>query len=178
MLHKCCWNASGMLLKCSSIIMLLYVVCKPMDIHGYTDIRWIWICCAIHAHGYFCRRGTVRLMDLDLDLVLQYPSKPAPLASACQLRRVVLGQNNLIVKCVQEAREPLSSRAQACLQARGPSSSSLMGSKYKTSSSWAYLHSLELGSLTALILHYPWSLILLVSHLWGYIYITLDYSLL
>jgi hypothetical protein len=160
MLHKCCWNAFGMLLKCSSIIMLLYIVCKPMDIHGYTDIWQIWICSAIHAHGYFRRWGTVRLMDLDLDLVLQYPSKPAPLPSARQLWRVVLGQNNLIFECVQQARETLSSRAQACLQARGPSSSSLVGSKYKTRSSWAYLHSLELGSLTALLLHYPWSLIL------------------
>jgi hypothetical protein len=70
--------------------MLLYVVCKPMDIHGYTDIRRIWICSAIYAHGYFRRRGTVRLMDLDLDLVLQYPSKPAPLPSARQLCELCL----------------------------------------------------------------------------------------
>jgi hypothetical protein len=45
------------------------------------DIRWVWIWSDIHAHGYFHGRGTMRLMVLDLDLILQYPSKPAPLPS-------------------------------------------------------------------------------------------------
>jgi hypothetical protein len=63
------------------MIMVMYIVCKPMDIHGYLDIRWIWIWSDIRTHGYFHGRGNVRLMDLDLDLVLQYPSKPAPLPS-------------------------------------------------------------------------------------------------
>jgi hypothetical protein len=56
-------------------------VCKPMDIHGYPDIRWVWIWSDIYAHGYFHGRGKMRLMDLDLNLVLQYLSKPAPLSS-------------------------------------------------------------------------------------------------
>jgi hypothetical protein len=63
------------------MIMVMYIVCKPMDIHGYLDIRWVWIWSDIRTHGYFHGRGNVRLMDLDLDLVLQYPSKPAPLPS-------------------------------------------------------------------------------------------------
>jgi hypothetical protein len=50
-----------------------------MDIHGYMDNQRVWIWSAIHAHEYFCGRGTMRLMDLDL--ILQYPSKPAPLTS-------------------------------------------------------------------------------------------------
>jgi hypothetical protein len=37
---------------------------------------------SIHiAHRYFHGRDKVRLMNLDLDLVLQYPSKPASLSS-------------------------------------------------------------------------------------------------
>jgi hypothetical protein len=60
---------------------MMYIVCKIMDIHGYSDIQWVWIWSDIHAHGYFHGRGKMRLMDLDLDLVLQYPSKPAPLPS-------------------------------------------------------------------------------------------------
>jgi hypothetical protein len=72
-----------MLLKWSNIMM--YIVCKIMDIHGYSDIQWVWIWSDIHAHGYFHGRGKMRLMDLDLDPVLQYPSKPAPLPS---LRRI------------------------------------------------------------------------------------------
>jgi hypothetical protein len=43
------------------------------------DIHRIWIWSDIYAHGYFHGQGMVRMMDLDLDLVLQYPSKPAPL---------------------------------------------------------------------------------------------------
>jgi hypothetical protein len=86
-----------MLLKCSSIIMLSYVVCKPMGIHGYMNIWRVWIWRAIHAHGYFRGRGTVRLMDMDLDLVLQYPSKPAPLPS--------LHPTLMIPQCI--AKQPL-----------------------------------------------------------------------
>jgi hypothetical protein len=56
-------------------------VCKLTDIHGYLDIRWVCIWSDIHVHGYFHVRGKVRLIDLDLDLFLQYPSKPAPLPS-------------------------------------------------------------------------------------------------
>jgi hypothetical protein len=52
-----------------------------MDIHGYPDIQQVQIWSGIHAHGYFHGRGAVRLMDLDLDQVLQYLSKPAPLPS-------------------------------------------------------------------------------------------------
>jgi hypothetical protein len=48
---------------------------------GYPVIWRVWIWRDIHAHEYFCGRGTVELMDLDLDLVLQYPSKSAPLPS-------------------------------------------------------------------------------------------------
>jgi hypothetical protein len=55
-------------------------------ISGYpTGLVWS----DIHAHGYFRRRGTMRLMDLDLDLVLQYPSKPAPLPSLSAMRGIV-----------------------------------------------------------------------------------------
>jgi hypothetical protein len=52
-----------------------------MDIHGYPEIQRVWIWSDIHAHGFFRGQGTLRLMDLDLDLVLQYPSKHAPLPS-------------------------------------------------------------------------------------------------
>jgi hypothetical protein len=45
-----------MLLKCS-IIMLLYIVCKSMNIHGYTNIRPVLIWSAMHTHGYFCGTG-------------------------------------------------------------------------------------------------------------------------
>jgi hypothetical protein len=48
-----------------------------MDIHGYPDIRWVWIWSDIHAHGYFHGRGTLKLMDMGMDLVLAYPSKAA-----------------------------------------------------------------------------------------------------
>jgi hypothetical protein len=68
-------------LPCSNIIMLRYIVCKHMDIHGYMDIRQVWIWSDIYAHGYFHGCGMLRLMDLDLDLVLQYSSKSAPLPS-------------------------------------------------------------------------------------------------
>jgi hypothetical protein len=49
--------------------MLLYLVCKLMDIYGYTKIRRVCIWSAIHAYGYFRGQDTVRMMDLDLDLV-------------------------------------------------------------------------------------------------------------
>jgi hypothetical protein len=52
-----------------------------MDIHSYTDIQRVWIWSAIHVHAYFYGRGTVGLIDLGLDLVLQYSSKPALLQS-------------------------------------------------------------------------------------------------
>jgi hypothetical protein len=58
---------------------------KHMDIHGYPDIQWIWIWSDIHAHGYFHGWGRARLMDLGMDLVLVYPSKPAPLPSLAGL---------------------------------------------------------------------------------------------
>jgi hypothetical protein len=74
--YNYCRNVTKM-----SICLLMYIVCKPMDIHGYPYIRWVWTWSDIYAHGYFRGRGKVRLMDLDLDLVLQYPSKPAPLPS-------------------------------------------------------------------------------------------------
>jgi hypothetical protein len=60
-------------------VMFMHLVRKHMDIHGYPDIRWIWIWRDIHAHGYFRGWGKARLMDLGMDLVLAYPSKPAPL---------------------------------------------------------------------------------------------------
>jgi hypothetical protein len=71
--------------------MIMYIVCKSMDIYGYPNIWWVWIWSNIHAHGYFYGRGKVRPidLDLDLDLVLQYPSKPAPLPSLVT-RRVLL----------------------------------------------------------------------------------------
>jgi hypothetical protein len=61
-------------LKCyQNVIMLMYIECKQMDIE--ISVRFeIWS--DIHAHGYFRGRGTVRVMDL----VLEYPPKPAPLS--------------------------------------------------------------------------------------------------
>jgi hypothetical protein len=68
-LLKCCWNCVVML----NIIMLIV---RWVWLHGYPDIRWIWIWSDIHAHGYLNGRGKIELMDLDLDLVLQYRPNP------------------------------------------------------------------------------------------------------
>jgi hypothetical protein len=70
-----------MLLLYSYNIVLMYIVCKHMDIHGYLNIHRIWIWSDIHAHGYFRGMGMVRMIDLDLDLVLQYLPKPFPFPS-------------------------------------------------------------------------------------------------
>ena len=70
-----------MMLKCSNVDLFMCIVRNHMDIHGYPDIRRVWIWSDIHAHGYFRGRGTTRQMDMGMDLVLIYPSKPAPLPS-------------------------------------------------------------------------------------------------
>jgi hypothetical protein len=72
-----------------------------MDIHGYPDIQRIWIWSDIHAHGYFHGWDRARLMDLGIDLVLVYPSKPATLSSRAYLANIfapfILPQNELPV---------------------------------------------------------------------------------
>jgi hypothetical protein len=60
--------------------MLTYIVHKPMDIHGYSGIHWVWIWGDIHAHGYL--RGWGKVMLMDMDLILVYSSKPGPLSSS------------------------------------------------------------------------------------------------
>jgi hypothetical protein len=42
-----------MLPKWFNIIMVMYIVCKHMNIHGYPDIQWVWIWSGVHGHGYF-----------------------------------------------------------------------------------------------------------------------------
>ena len=54
-----------------------YIVCKPMDMHGYSGTQRVCLRGNIHAHGYLHRQATMRRKDMDLDIV--YPSKPAPL---------------------------------------------------------------------------------------------------
>jgi hypothetical protein len=76
-LSICCCNVDIML-KC---VMLMYIVHKPMDTHIYLDIGCVWFWGDISAHGYLCGRDTKRLMDIDIDLVLLYLSKPTPLLS-------------------------------------------------------------------------------------------------
>jgi hypothetical protein len=59
------------------------------------DIHWIWIWSDIHAHGYFYGRGNAKLVDQDLDLVLQYPTKPAALPSLPSIRHRKTGYDAL-----------------------------------------------------------------------------------
>jgi hypothetical protein len=58
--------------------MVMYIVCKFMDIQISGGFGFE---ASSMSMDTFYRRGKVRLMDFNLDLVLQYPSKPSPLSS-------------------------------------------------------------------------------------------------
>jgi hypothetical protein len=74
-------HVSLLLRNASEILLKWYSNFMGMDIHVYPGIHRIWIWDDIHAHGFFRGRGKARLMDLGMDLVWVYPSKPAPLPS-------------------------------------------------------------------------------------------------
>jgi hypothetical protein len=61
--------------------MLVKFYGHGLNTYGYPGIQQIWIWSDIHAHRYFRGRDRARLMDLGMDLVFLYPSKPAPLPS-------------------------------------------------------------------------------------------------
>jgi hypothetical protein len=89
-MSKCCQNihVSLLMMKCKWNIAEWYLNFMGMDIHGYPSIHRIWIWGDIHAHGYFRGRGRARQLDLGMDLVFLYPSKPAPLPSLVWIREL------------------------------------------------------------------------------------------
>jgi hypothetical protein len=52
-----------------------------MDIHGYPDIRRVWIWGNIYVRGYLHGEARVKLINMDLDLDLVYPFKLVSLLS-------------------------------------------------------------------------------------------------
>jgi hypothetical protein len=67
----------------------MYIVRKLMD------IRRIWIWDDTHAHRYLHGRGTLRLVDMDMDMILVYPSKltslPSLIPCIAQYENMVFG---------------------------------------------------------------------------------------